>query len=563
MTGGARGRFARLAIDVRPLRVPAYRRLWVGNGVSMFGFQLTAVAVPVEMYALTDDSLWVGLLGIAGFVPLLIFGLWGGAIADAMDRRRLLLASSALMWLSTLGLLLQALFRVGSPVLLLVLVAVQTTAFAISSPARQAIIARLVPSTLVPAANTLGFTTSTFGAVVGPLVSGVVFSAASVDTALPIAYGVDAVLFTVSLWATYRLPPMPPILDDDADAAAPRRAGLRSITDGFRYLAGTPVLLLSFAVDIVAMVFAMPRALFPEVATERFGGGAAIGWLYSAIAIGSVLGGLTSGWINRIRRQGLGLVIAVVGWSLAIAAAGLAHQLWLVVGLLVLAGAADLVSSVFRQSMLQVYAPDRLRGRLQGVNITVVAGGPRLGDLRSGSMASVWGVGIAWSGSALAAAVLAVLVGVLFPALRRYRAPIADDPADPSPAGPLSGDADPDRSPAGSLPGDADPDRSPVGSLPGGPLSGDPRPVLADPPAGEADPGAGRAVEPAVPAPADRSGAPVAPEQRGVASADRPGAAPDQPGAASTERPGVPPDQPGAAPEQSGVASGRPGATPG
>lgn len=427
-----------MAIDVRPLRVPAYRRLWIGTAVSTFGLQLTAVAVPVEMYALTDESFWVGLLGIAGFVPLLIFGLWGGAIADAMDRRRLLLASSVLMWLATLGLLLQALFRVGSPVLLLVLVALQTTAFAISSPARQAIIARLVPPTLVPAANTLGFTTSTFGAVVGPLISGVVFSVASVEAALPIAYGADALLFTVSLWATYRLPSMPPILDGD-DAAQPRRAGLRSISDGLRYLVGTPVLALSFVIDIIAMAFAMPRALFPEVATERFGGGAAIGWLYSAIAIGSVLGGLTSGWINRISRQGLGLIIAVVGWSLAIAAAGLAHQLWLVVGLLVLAGAADLVSSVFRQSMLQVYAPDRLRGRLQGVNITVVAGGPRLGDLRSGSMASVWGVGVAWSGSAFAAALLAVLLGLLFPALRRYRAPVADEPVEPVAAAPGPG----------------------------------------------------------------------------------------------------------------------------
>lgn len=417
--GPQRG-FARWAMDVRPLRVPAYRRLWIGNGVSMFGFQLTAVAVPVEMFALTDASLWVGLLGIAGFVPLLVFGLWGGAVADAIDRRRLLLGSSTLMWLSTLGLLLQALFRVGSPILLLGLVAAQTTAFAISSPARQAIIARLVPTPLVPAANTLGYTTSTAGGVLGPLAAGLVFSAGPVELVLPVAYGVDALLFTVSLWATYRLPPIPPL--DDATGTV-RRAGLASVVDGFRYLATTPVLLLSFAVDIVAMVLAMPRSLFPEVAEERFGGGAAVGWLFSAIAIGSVLGGLTSGWMSRVRRQGLALVAAVVGWGLAIAAAGLARQLWLVVGLLALAGAADLVSAVFRQSMLQVYAPDRMRGRLQGVNITVVAGGPRLGDLRAGMSAAAFGVGFAWVGGGVAAAVLAVLLGLAFPALLRYRAP--------------------------------------------------------------------------------------------------------------------------------------------
>ncbi|GAB3964597.1 MFS transporter [Plantactinospora veratri] len=417
------GRFSRWAMDVRPLRVPAYRRLWIGNGVSMFGFQLTAVAVPVEMFALTRESFWVGLLGIAGFVPLLVFGLWGGAVADAVDRRKLLLASSMLMWLSTGGLLLQALFRVGSPVLLLVLVAVQTTAFAVSSPARQAIIARLVPTSLVPSANTLGYTTSTAGGVLGPLAAGLVFSAGSVEAVLPVAYGVDALLFTVSLWATYRLPSMPPL----DDGGSPRRAGLASMVDGFRYLATTPVLLLSFAVDIIAMVLAMPRALFPEVAQERFGGGSAVGWLFSAIAIGSVLGGLTSGWISRVRRQGLALVCAVVGWGLAIAAAGLARQLWLAVLLLAVAGAADLVSAVFRQSMLQVYAPDRLRGRLQGVNITVVAGGPRLGDLRAGSTAAAFGVGVAWVGGGVAAAVLALLLGLLFPALARYRAPQPDD----------------------------------------------------------------------------------------------------------------------------------------
>lgn len=416
---GARpSRAARWAIDTRPLRAPAYRRLWLGDGVSMYGYQFTAVAVPVEMYALTNDSLWVGLLGLAALVPLLVFGLWGGAVADAVDRRRLLLASSTLMWAATLGLLAQALLRIGSPALLLALVAVQSTAFAVSSPTRQAIIPRLVPIDLVPAANTLGYTTFTAGGVLGPLTSGLIFAAWQRDVALPIAYAVDALLFTVSMWATYRLPAMPPA---HGVATGARAAGLRSIADGFRYLAGTPVLLLSFAVDIVAMVLALPRALFPEVAQDRFGGGAAIGWLYSAIAIGSVLGGLTSGWIGRVRRQGLGLVAAAVGWGVAVALAGLARQLWLVVALLALAGAADLVSAVFRQSMLQVYAPDRMRGRLQGVNTVVIAGGPRLGDLRAGASAAAFGVGMAWVGGGVAAALLAMLLALAFPALRRYR----------------------------------------------------------------------------------------------------------------------------------------------
>jgi MFS family permease len=417
---------SRWAMDVRPLRVPAYRRLWIGNGVSMYGMQFTAVAVPVQMYSLTRDSLWVGMIGLATLVPLVIFGIWGGAIADVVDRRKLLLVSTNLTWLVTLGLLAQAVFRVDSPVLLLGLVAVQSAAFGISSPARQAIITRLVPTPLVPAALTLGFTTSQAGGVAGPLTAGLIFSAWAPATGLPLAYGVDALLFTVSLWATYRLPSLAPLVEtaQPADNAPPtaRRAGLRSIADGFHYLATTPVLLLSFAIDIIAMVLAMPRSLFPEVAQERFGGGAAIGLLYSAIAIGSVLGGLTSGWIGRIQRQGLALVVAVVGWGVSIALAGLAHQLWLVVGLLALAGAADLVSAVFRQSMLQVYVPDRMRGRLQGVNITVVAGGPRLGDLRAGLMASSLGVSFAWVGGGLAVVVLAPLLALAFPALLRHRA---------------------------------------------------------------------------------------------------------------------------------------------
>jgi len=393
--------------------------MWVGNAVSFFGFQLTAVAVPVEMFAITDDSLWVGLLGIAGLVPLMVFGLWGGAVADAVDRRRLLLASSTLMWVSTAGLLLQALLQVRSPTLLLGLVAVQTAAFAISSPTRQAIVPRLVGRELLPAANTLNYTTTSASAVVGPLSAGLIFGLLGTDAGLPVAYGVDALFFVVAFWATLRLPPIPP---------GEERAtmGLRSVVDGIRYLATTPVLLLSFAIDLIAMVLAMPRALFPEAAEERFGGGSAVGWLYSAIAIGSMIGGLTSGWIGRVRRQGVALTAAVVAWGLAVGLSGLVHHLWMIVVLLAVAGSADLVSAVYRQSILQTYAPDKYQGRLQGVFITVVAGGPRLGDLRAGAMAAPWGVTLAWAGGGFAAAALALLLVLTFPALRRYQLSSAD-----------------------------------------------------------------------------------------------------------------------------------------
>ena len=415
-------------IDTRPLRHRAFRRTWVGNGVASIGFQLTAVAVPVQMYSDTGSSVWVGLIGVAGLVPLLIFALWGGAIADAVDRRKLMLVSSLVTWVVTLALLAQAVLGLDSPGLLLVLVAVQAIGFALTSPVRQAIVPRLVPVEDVPAAQTLGFTTANAAMVLGPLLAGLVIAHGSFAA----AYAIDAVLFTVSLWASLRLPSLPPERTDGRTVIGLRDVGLRAVTDGLRYLATTPILALSFAVDIIAMALAMPRALFPEMAHDRFGGAAAVGWLYSAIAIGAVVGGLLSGWIGRVRRQGAALVGAVVVWGLAVAAAGLVHQLWLVVALLGMAGAADLVSGVYRQTIVAIYAPDEMRGRLQGVFTAVVAGGPRLGDLRAGFTAALVGPTLAWAGGGVAAALVVVALAAAFPVLRRYdgRPPAAAAPVD-------------------------------------------------------------------------------------------------------------------------------------
>jgi len=407
--GGLLRRVRRIAVDVRPLRFTEFRRLWVGQGVSFIGFQLTAVAVPVQVFAITHSSFWVGMLGVAGLVPLIIFGLWGGSVADAMDRRILLLISSAVTWACTGALLVQALLGLRSVPLLLGLVGVQSAAFAISSPTRGAIIPRLLPTELVPAANTLNFTMVNLSSVLGPLAAGVVLARYS----FAVAYAIDAALFTVSLYAAFRLPKLAPM----GETTAP---GLRSVIEGLRFIWTRPVLLMSFAVDIVAMVFAMPRSLFPEVAEERFGGGEAVGLLFASIAIGAVLGGLLSGWIGRVRRQGVALVVAIVAWGLAVAAAGLASSLALAVGLLAVAGAADLVSAVYRQTILQVYAPDEMRGRLQGVFIVVVAGGPRIGDVRAGSTAALAGVTASWVGGGIACAVIVVIVALCVPALLRY-----------------------------------------------------------------------------------------------------------------------------------------------
>jgi MFS family permease len=400
------------------LRHPPYRRLFLGQAVANLGLQFTAVAVPVQMYALTGSSLWVGLLGIAGLVPLVAFALWGGAVADVMDRRVLLLVASLMMWSATIVLFGLTAAGLITPVLLLVLTAVQSMGFGVSAATRGAIIPRLIPAAELAAANALNTTAFNIAMTAGPLLAGLLVA----DARFAAAYAVDAAAFSVAFWAAFRLPALPPIRSGAADrpeGATTRPSRWRDIRDGLAYIAATPVLWLSFVIDIAAMVLALPRALFPEVADERFGPGS-IGILYAAIAIGSVVAGLTSGWVSRVRRQGLALVIAVVAWGLAVGAAGLAPVLWLAVLLLALGGAADLISAVYRQTILQTYAPDELQGRMQGVFYAVVAGGPRLGDLRAGATAALVGPTVAWVGGGLAAAVVAVALAVAFPALTRY-----------------------------------------------------------------------------------------------------------------------------------------------
>ncbi|MGN6606966.1 MAG: MFS transporter [Jatrophihabitans sp.] len=396
-----RGLVARHAVDTRPLAIPTYRRLLIGQATSFVGSMLTQVAVPVQVYAISSSSLDVGLVGLAGLVPIVAFGLYGGAIADVVDRRTLYFWSSILGWAVTLALLAQTLVDVRSVWLILALVAVQSGAFAVASSARGAIIPRIVPTELVASANTLNFTVGNIGQVIGPLLAGVLVAQ---PHGFAIAYGIDAVLFTAALYSVLRLPSIAP------DQSG-QRLGLRSVVEGLAFIAKRPVLFMSFLVDICAMVLAMPRALFPAVAAERFHG--TVGPLYAAIAIGSVIAGLSSGWIGRIHRQGRALVVAIIGWGAAVAVSGLAHRLWLVVALLALAGAADLVSAVYRQTILQTYAPDEMRGRMQGVFIAVVAGGPRLGDARAGATAAASSPQFSWVAGGVACMAVVAVAGYL------------------------------------------------------------------------------------------------------------------------------------------------------
>ena len=396
-------RWRGLLTDIRPLQVsPAYRRLFFGNAIGQLGQQMTNVAVAIQVYALTESSFYVGLVGLFGLGPLVVFGLYGGAIADAMDRRTLALLASAGLWGVSILLAVQALLGIDDVWLLYALVAVQSAFYALNNPARGAIVPRLLEAKLLPAASALNMATFNLGFTVGPIVGALVIQ----WQGFAAAYLIDVLTFGAAYYALYRLPPMPP-------EGEVTRAGMRSVIDGLRFLGHGRNLRMTFVLDLCAMVLAQPRALFPALAYKVYGGGAAtVGILQAAPAAGALVAFLFSGWISKVRWHGLAIVVAVVGYGAAVGAVGLTDLLWWGVLFLALTGAADMVSAAYRSTILQVAAPDHLRGRLQGVFIVVVAGGPRAGDFLAGSVA-----GAAGERAALviggAACVLGVLVAVL------------------------------------------------------------------------------------------------------------------------------------------------------
>ncbi|WP_250404679.1 MFS transporter [Streptomyces cellostaticus] len=409
-----RGR-RRWAMDTRPLRFPAYRRLWSSTVVTAVGSQLTAVAVPKQIYDITHSSAWVGYAGAAGLVPMVVFALWGGAVADTVDRRKLLLVTNTGIAVTSVLFCAQAVTGLDSVVVLMLLLALQQAFFGLNSPARSASIARLVPASELPAANALGSTVMQTGLVVGPLLAGVLIPVVG----LPGLYLIDALALCVTVWAVYRLPALPPLGGRPA-----RRAGVREVVAGFRYIARHEVLLLSFLADIVAMVLGMPRALFPQLAAGTYapwGAGLALGVLFAAIPVGAVLGGLFSGVFSRARRHGRMVIGAVVGWGVAVAGFGLSGNLWVAFGFLAAAGLADMISMVFRGAILLSAATDDMRGRMQGVFTVVVAGGPRLADVLHGTAGAAFGPGAAVAGGGALVVVVMAALAAAAPALRRYR----------------------------------------------------------------------------------------------------------------------------------------------
>ncbi|GAA3922086.1 MFS transporter [Streptomyces gulbargensis] len=404
----------RVFADLTPLRTSAhYRRLWFGSTVSWVGQGMTTLAISLQVYDLTGSTFSVGLVGLFSLVPLVAFGLYGGAIADTVDRRKLGLASasgSAVLSAALAAAAFAGFHHVG---FLYGIVALQAVCAALNSPARTAMIPRLLPPEQLRAANALNSMITTFGTLVGPSLGGLIVGVAGYQT----AYLVDALAFSASLYAMWRLPSMLP------DRTGKRRA---SVLDGLRFLATRPNLRMTFLSDFCAMILAHPRALFPAVAVLWYGGDArTTGLLVAAPAFGALLGGVLSGWQSRIRHHGQAILLAVAGWGTAIAVFGLTRELWLGLLLLALAGYADTASMIFRSTMMQVAAPDEMRGRLQGVFIVVVVGGPRLGDFLAGSVADFTSPAVAITGGGIAC-VLAI--GALAAYGRGFRRYDAHDP---------------------------------------------------------------------------------------------------------------------------------------
>ena len=346
------------------------------------GNQITRIALPFQVYVLTQSTVAVGFLAAVQLVPILALSLGAGAVADAVDRRRLILVTSVGMAFCSLAL---AVLALASPPSLPAIFGVAFLAASLASidqPARSSAIPRLVPAERRPAAIALNQLNLQTASIVGPAVGGVIIAIAG----LPAAYALDFVSFGAALAAIAAIGPLPPL----GGAARP---GLSAVLEGLRFARSRPLILSTFAIDFAAMVFGMPTSLFPALGLTVFGAGAiGVGLLAAAPAVGAFVGAALSGWVSGVRRRGRAVILAVAGWGAAIVGFGLAtFSFPLALTLLALAGAADVLSAVFRSTIVQLETPDGLRGRVTAIHILVVTSGPRLGDIEAAAVAGLIG----------------------------------------------------------------------------------------------------------------------------------------------------------------------------
>ncbi|MFF0742642.1 MFS transporter [Streptomyces sp. NPDC004111] len=412
----ARFSLASVLPDLSPWRSSAdFRLLWIQGLVAFFGSSMALIALPLQIAHLTDSPLAVGAIGAVELVPLIVFGLYGGALADASDRKRIILLTEAGLGVLAVVLLVNSLLP--EPLLWpLYVVAAGVAALAgLQRPALDSLMARIVPHDQLTAAAALNALRWQVGAIAGPALAGVVVATAGTPT----AYTVTVVGFAASVLMCLRLSPAPPVRDAE-------KPSLRGIAEGARYAWSKPVLLGTYAVDLAAMFFAFPNAVFPFLATELRAEWA-LGLMYAAMPLGACLVGLTSGWASKVRRHGRLVVIGATGWGLAMTAAGLTSNIWLVLVCIVLAGGGDMLSGLGRSTIWNQTIPEELRGRLAGIEILSYSCGPQLGQVRSGAIAGWTGVrGAVWSGGAACVVAVGLLAAVL-PKLLSYDSETDED----------------------------------------------------------------------------------------------------------------------------------------
>jgi MFS family permease len=407
---GVRELVGRLRLDLTPLRESReFRRLWTAQMFSFIGTEVGYVALSYQVYALTNSTLAVGLLALVELLPLLTVTLVGGTLADAFDRRVLMLVQQSGMIAGSAIALANAALPHPRVSLCFVAAFVIVTSFSFGAGSQQSLVPRLVAEGQVAAASNLDGLIGSLGAVAGPALCGALIGTVGLTT----CFAVDTATYFGTVAAVWLLPSLRPLGDRD-------RPSLRSLVDGFRFIRSRPVILGFMLVDTNAMIFGMPSALFPALATHRFGDPSLVGYLYSASYAGALVASALGGWANHVRRQGLFVAVAAAVWGASIAAFGFATELWLALLLLAIAGGADLVSAVLRSTMLLELTPDSLRGRLTGIEFAQVASAPALGNLEAGVLASLTSIRFSIVSGGLACVAGCVLVAAAFPALIRY-----------------------------------------------------------------------------------------------------------------------------------------------
>ncbi|GAA3436468.1 MFS transporter [Kutzneria kofuensis] len=408
----------RLLVDAAPLRTsPAFRRYWIGSGLSAIGTQMTLFAVTYQVFTLTGSSLAVGAVGLCSAVPAIALGMLAGSIGDAVDRRKLVLVTSAVLAVVSGLFAVQAFLDLRQLWLLYVLTVVEALVVSINVPARRTFTPRLLPAALLPAGAALNMMTMHLSNTVGPLLAGLVAAVGG----LKACYLIDAISFGAALYGVFRLPPMPP----EGTLAKP---GMKAVVAAVGFIGGSSVLTGAVLADLFAMVLGAPFALFPAVNAALFGGGPeTLGLLNAAPAIGGVLGSALSGPVGHVSRQGRAMLLAGVGWAVTLIGFGVSTALWLSVALLVVGGACDVISVVFRTTMLQVATPDRYRSRIGAAEYVVGFGGSQLGNFRAGAIASLTTPGLSAVIGGLSTIAGAVLLWRKLPGFAAYRAPSADE----------------------------------------------------------------------------------------------------------------------------------------